>query len=272
MPRNAARLAVALTLLCAGALRAHDLWIEPSGFAPAPGTRLAVRLFIGQLFAGDVYPRDPKYMTKFAVIGPAAAEAAIPGVPDTDPAGFLIAGKPGLYELVYTSRNASVQLEAAKFESYLADEGLEKISALRAQRGQSAAPAHEVFARCAKSLIAVGGDAGSGFDRVLGMQLEIVPEKNPSSLAPGQELPVRLLYGGAPLQGAKIAALSKDRPARQVAARTDARGRARLPLDHAGIWLVKAVHMVAAPAGSGADWQSYWASLTFALPAPPARP
>jgi hypothetical protein len=64
-----------------------------------------------------------------------------------------------------------------------------------------------------------------------------------------------------------VAALSKGQPSRQVAARTDAQGRVRLPLGGSGVWLVKAVHMIAAPAGSGADWESFWASLTFALPA-----
>ena len=33
-----------------------------------------------------------------------------------------------------------------------------------------------------------------------------------------------------------------------------------------GVWLVKAVHMVPAPAASGADWESLWASLTFEVP------
>jgi len=33
------------------------------------------------------------------------------------------------------------------------------------------------------------------------------------------------------------------------------------------IWLVKTVHMVPAPADSGADWESLWASLTFEIPA-----
>jgi hypothetical protein len=37
-------------------------------------------------------------------------------------------------------------------------------------------------------------------------------------------------------------------------------------LDAAGRWLVTAVHMVPAPAASGADWESVWASLAFALP------
>jgi uncharacterized GH25 family protein len=113
----------------------------------------------------------------------------------------------------------------------------------------------------------VGSDAGSGYDRVLGLRLELIPEKNPYTLAPGQDLPVRLLYGGAPLVGAKVAAVPKDQPSRQVAQRTDAQGRVRLRLERPGVWLVKAVHMIAAPAGSGADWESFWASLTFALPA-----
>jgi hypothetical protein len=29
------------------------------------------------------------------------------------------------------------------------------------------------------------------------------------------------------------------------------------------MWMIKAVHMVPAPAGTGADWESVWASLTF---------
>jgi uncharacterized GH25 family protein len=266
MNKTAAWLAFMLALLCAGSVRAHDLWIEPSAFQPAPGTRLAVRLFIGQLFRGDVFPRDPKYLVRFAVIGN-GGEAPIPGIPDTDPAGFLVTGRPGLYELVYTSRHAAVELDAAKFEKYLAEEGLEKISARRARLGQGGAPGKEIYSRCAKSLIAVGGDAGSGHDRVLGLTLELIPEANPYTLAAGQELPVRLLYRGQPLAGAKVAAVPKDRPASQVAARTDAQGRVRLRLGGAGIWLVKAVHMIAAPPGSGADWESFWASLTFALPA-----
>src|SRR5260370_15844966 len=161
MNKAAVCLAFLLALLCAGSLMAHDLWIEPSAFMPAPGTRLAVRLFIGQLFQGDVFPRDPKYLVRFAVIG-AGGEAPILGGPDTDPAGFLVTGRPGLYALVYTSRHASVELDAAQFEKYLAEEGLEEISALRARRGQGAAPGQGLYSRCAKSRIAVGGGAGSG--------------------------------------------------------------------------------------------------------------
>jgi len=33
------------------------------------------------------------------------------------------------------------------------------------------------------------------------------------------------------------------------------------------VWLVKAVHMIPLPKDGDADWESFWASLTFELPA-----
>ena len=40
-------------------------------------------------------------------------------------------------------------------------------------------------------------------------------------------------------------------------------GRVRFRLQPGGMWLVKTVHMVRAPGGSNAEWESIWASLTF---------
>jgi hypothetical protein len=48
-------------------------------------------------------------------------------------------------------------------------------------------------------------------------------------------------------------------------AQSDRDGRAAFKIEEPGAWLVKAVHMVPAPAGSNADWESFWASLTFEI-------
>ncbi|HEX9943951.1 MAG TPA: DUF4198 domain-containing protein [Thermoanaerobaculia bacterium] len=255
----------ALLALVSAALRAHDFWIEPSTFTPAPGQRMAVRLRVGQDLRGDPVPRDPSLLERFVAAGP-SGEFRVPGLPNTEPAGVMALPAPGLYTIVYDSGRSPVELDAGKFEEYLKLEGLEKISALRARRGQSATAVKEVFSRCAKALIAAGSGAGPGYDRPLGQRLELVPEKNPYALIGGGELPVRLLYRGKPLAGALVVALQKDRPEAKVSARSDARGRATLKLDHPGFWLLKAVHMVPAPAETGADWESFWASLTFQLP------
>jgi uncharacterized GH25 family protein len=116
---------------------------------------------------------------------------------------------------------------------------------------------------------APGSDAG--FDRPLGIELELVPEKAPYRLAPGAELPLRLLYRGRPLAGAQVFALSakhadKTAPGR-IAGRTGRDGRVVLRLPEGGFWLVETVHMIPAPRETGVDWESLWASLTFDLPA-----
>ena len=259
------RLALLLCFLAVPALHAHDFWIEPSSFAPAPGERITVRLRVGEHFRGDPVPRNPQRIERFAAVG-AGGEAEVIGLPGRDPAGYASFGAPGLYWLVYDSNHASIESEGPKFESYLVEEGLERISALRAERGQGAARAREIYSRCAKSLISVGSAGGESYDRPLGLVLELIPESNPAAAAPGADLPVRLLYQGKPLAGVLVAAIPYDAPEAQISARSDAEGRVRLRLNRGGDWLVKAVHMIQAPEGTGADWESFWASLTFRVP------
>lgn len=254
--------ALMIGLAAAPAARAHDFWIEPSAYTPAPGQRIAVRLRVGDHFPGDPFARTPKRIERFAVLG-GGAEAAVPGIEGGDPAGYLVAGGPGLYQIVYDSNHASIELTGEKFEQHLAEQGLERISALRKRAGRSAVPAKEIYSRSVKALIAVGGGSGEGYDRPAGLPLELIPEKNPFLLSPGSELPLRLLYRGKPLAGAWVQARNPRRPGETVSGRTDGEGRLRLRLASGGPWLVKAVHMIPAAKESGADWESLWASLTF---------
>jgi uncharacterized GH25 family protein len=100
---------------------------------------------------------------------------------------------------------------------------------------------------------------------VLGFTLELVPEKNPYSLRPGDTLPVRLLFRGQPLAGALVHAALHGQPDAGASARTGPDGRAKLKLSRDGFWMIKAVEMGPAPQGVDADWQSLWASLTFEM-------
>ena len=101
--------------------------------------------------------------------------------------------------------------------------------------------------------------------RVLGLPLELVADRNPYMMTTGQSLGVRLLYRDQPLAGALVVALNQRDPMARVAARSDKAGHVTLKLAEPGPWLIKAVHMIPAPAGSDSQWASYWASLTFEL-------
>ena len=249
-----------LAALAATPLRAHDFWIEPSSFRPPAPAQIQVALRVGQDFRGDPVPRDDRKIVRFVAVGP-ASEVSIPGLPGTDPAGFARLEQPGLYVLAYRSSRSPIELEAEKFEKYLVDEGLERVSKERARRGESGKPGREVYSRCAKALVVAGGGPFAGFDRALGLTLELVPARSPAI----GEFPVALLYDGKPLAGALIVALNQADPAAKISARTDRKGRVVLKLPRAGVWLVKAVHMIPAPADAGADWESLWASLTFEI-------
>ena len=246
-------------------LSAHDFWIEPSTFRPEVGSSLAVRLFVGEHFSGKPFPRDPSHFQRFVMVGP-EGEVPVVGLSGRQPAGHVRVERPGLHVIGYRSHRRFINLDGLKFESYLREEGLEKISSLRAREGQTQAEAREAYSRCSKSLVAVGKSDAAGKDLRLGFTLELVAEKNPPLLQERRELPVRLFYKGKPLQGALVVAVSQKDPAKKLTSRSDEKGNALFFLPGDGVWLIKAVHMVPAAGDVGADWESFWASLTFELP------
>lgn len=204
-------------------------------------------------------PRIPTLVERFTL-----GNTPLIGRPGADPAGSAVVAAPGLQWIGYQSYAYPMTIEAQKFEAYLKEEGLDRVIAVRAKKGQSAAPGREQFYRCAKSLLNVPGAAGA-VDVPLGFTLELVPRKNPYALRAGDALPLSLTYRGKPIANVLVVAISKKAPNKPVRARTDARGHVSLPLRERGFWLVKAVHMEAAPADSGVDWESWWASVTFEL-------
>jgi uncharacterized GH25 family protein len=263
--RKHALLLLALLAATSASLAAHDMWIDPTAFAPAVGKLIGIRLRVGQDLLGDPLPRDPALIDQFVVVEPAGRKDIL-GRDGADPAGLLRVTTPGLFVIGYQSHPSQIALPAAKFNQYVKDEGLEAIAALRAGRHQTNAEAHEAFARCAKSLVLAGPANANQHDQSLGFTLELVAERNPYLSAAGDELPVRLTYHQRPLAGALVVAINRGSPSAKLSARSDQDGRVRFRLPEGGMWLIKAVHMVPAPAGTKAQWASFWASLTFELP------
>jgi len=237
-----------LAFLVARPAFAHDFWIEPSSFHPAAGARVTAALRVGMHLLGDPVPRVPELIEKFFIRGN-GDERPVVGRTGMEPAGIALVSGPGLHWIGYQSFASPLNLDAQKFAEYLRDEGLPNVP-----------PGPERFYRCAKALLDTPGDYGKVLETPLGFTLEIVPHRNPYA---SRELPLTLLFRGKPLKNAQVTAIHKDE---EVKLRTDARGRVTVHLAHPGFWLIKAVHMEPAPKGSGAAWESWWASMTFERP------
>ena len=119
---------IAITLSMAvfvgASLAAHDMWIEPTAFAPAVGSIVGVRLRVGEKFIGDPIPRDPALIEEFITVD-RASRTPIVGRDGADPAGLIRIATPGLIIAGYHSRPSAVTLQADKFNQYLKDEGLD---------------------------------------------------------------------------------------------------------------------------------------------------
>lgn len=244
---------------------AHDLWIEPSAFLADATKVISVKLRVGVDLLGDPVPRDPALIDRFISVDRGGTKPII-GRDGEDPAGLLRVTSPGLVIVGYSSKPSQIVLAAQKFNDYLTEEGLEAVAALRAKRNETNAETREAFARCAKTLISSGPVTPADVDRALGFTLELVAERNPYGLEAGQSLPVRLLYQNQPLAGALVVAINRRNPSAKLSARSGKDGRVTFQLSEPGMWLIKAVHMTTAPAGTNSQWVSFWASLTFQLP------
>ncbi len=245
---------------------AHDYWIEPSTYHPAANSLVNLSFRVGQNFQGDLLPRVEKRVVRFVALN-GKSVTFVPGPEGKDPVGSVTAR--GDTMVAYESSNAEVSLPATKFEAYLIEEGLEKIVAERVRRGESAKDGRELYARCPKTLLHVDGKGRGVYARTAGLTLELIPENDPYQVVPSGKLKLRLLFRGKPAgAGVLVVAINKSDPTRLIKQRTNASGRVSLSLEQGGEWLVKAVEMVRSTSPR-AEWQSYWASLTFAPRATP---
>lgn len=276
MPTMLRTLPVAILFLaCLPLAQAHDFWLEPSSFAPKVGHKLELQLLVGERFTGDRVQRNEERILAFVAVGATATQGELEKVLGFDgktPAGIHRPRNPGLLMVGYQSNGMRIEIEAEKFDSYLVEEGLDDAAAERKRRGEGGRKGLEVYARCAKSMLVVQGDVPltseqwAGWDRQLGFPLEIVPEINPCLLAKDADLPVRVLFQGAPLANALVGCMPRKDAMQETRVRTDAEGRVRFRPKMGGVHLLRVAHMVRAPDGADHDWRSQWASLTFEAP------
>jgi uncharacterized GH25 family protein len=252
---------LAAALWCAPA-QAHDFWVEPSTFQPLPGATVAVALRVGQDFIGDPVPYMSSAIDRFFVRQD-GQDRTISGSDGLEPAGFLRAAGNATAVIAYSSAGSFVELPADRFEAYLKQYGLDDIIAERARRGESLEPGRERFYRYAKALL-TGAEPSPAAVQPIPFAYEIVPDEDPT--ARFGVFRGHVLYDQQPLANALVEALLKNAPSVRLSVRSDAQGAFSLTLPQAGVWLIKSVHMERAGFFSDSDWESSWASLTFAMP------
>ena len=264
-------LSLSVAIACSvAAAEAHEFWVIGSPTQIDVDDPLIATLHVGQEFKGGSMSYLPPSFRKFTYFYN-GEETEVPGRIGDRPAVNMPAPGEGLVVLVHVTTNNTVTWTTwERFESFaLHKDSPQTLEAHRA-RGLPEQGFTEVYSRYAKALIGVGDSAGQ--DREFGLLTEIVALENPYTDDMSDGIDVSLLYQGAPRADEQIEVFEKaaDDTVTITTLRTDAEGRATIPVKPGMTYMLDAVVLreptPALMAEENAVWESLWANITFSVP------
>jgi uncharacterized GH25 family protein len=171
--------------------------------------------------------------------------------------------KPGIAAVWVESKPRALELKPAEVKEYLEEIGAWD-SVGRKWESEGKGKWRESYTKHAKTYVRVGRpESDDSWSQPVGMDLELVPESDPTQLAAGQEIAIRLLENGQPAADLAVGLVAANAKSGSLS-KTDSEGRVRLRFDHGGWWLVRAT--VLKPSEKpDLDWESRFATLTLSV-------
>ncbi|MBF8248276.1 MAG: Nickel uptake substrate-specific transmembrane region [Bacteroidetes bacterium] len=259
---------VVVSCLVVSSLTAHDFFLYASRFSAKPGDRVKIKIHVHELFPGEAVKWNPQRILRFEHrLGKTMSDGKAVK-PEADSSGVTFKlDQVGLHSFALDWAARFIDIKPDLFAKYLASEGLDHVLKLRKERGEETKNGRERYSRYVKTLINAGDGNSESLDKVAGQTIELVPLDNPYSKKVGDAIRVQLLFRGKPLVNNLISSTyvgASDKPDTYAqSARTDENGLATVRLTHSGPWLVRTVHMLPLTDSKDADWESWWASITF---------
>lgn len=257
-----------LMLLSANAL-AHEYWLEPATFFLPRGKSIPIRMYLGEGL--KVEEERPFQASKTSIFKMFSADGPFDFAGQSrdglSPILNFSSERPGTFMLAMDRGWSYVTLDAEKFEDYLREDGIEYIIDERQKLSERKKEGKERYSRYLKSLLLVGDKKDKTFGSRTGLKLEILPLENPYAKRVGDSLSFQVLFDGKPLANRTVFADNRD--GETLAKRkftTDKNGSVTVKLERKGVWMVRLVHMRRCEKNcEGADWESFWGSLTFGV-------
>jgi Domain of unknown function (DUF4198) len=255
-----------------GVASAHDFWLVPNAFRIAPGGEISVSGQTSSSFPSSLSAVTVDRVAEARLFGP-EGEHELDDL-SVEGRSLLIRHVPngaGQRIIAVRIHPRGIPESPESFRRYLALEGAPE--ALERYEREGLLPTDSIirrYAKYAKTIVEVGDDGPRVFSRAVGHPLEFMPLDDPANAHAGRDLRFRLLFEGEPLAGAKLHAgaardVRDEAPFTDVTLETDAAGEFTLRVQEMGIWNVRALHIVPADPGSGADWDVHWATLVFGV-------
>lgn len=252
---------------------AHDFWLLPGNFAMQEPGSVKVEFLIGH--GTEVEPWNLRWdrvvalrsLSRGGLVDQQAT--LVPQSQISDGGALVSLNEAGTHVIAFESYYGFSELNAGKFNDYVALEGLTPIIAYRERTDSTDTSGRELYSRRAKSIVQVGDTLTDQVLQPIGHTLEIVPLAHPYALGEDRRLPVQVLFRGVPLEGAIIDLTdlgSGDEPLASV--RTDGEGKAIFSVPAESHWKLNVVWGVPNPGNARAEFGTIFCSLTFGYDSP----
>jgi uncharacterized GH25 family protein len=254
-------LGIAVSILIAWPAAAHDTWILASRPRVSPGSGVTFDLTSGMAFpANEAGVKPDRLARASARLGEAVADLVREAAGKKALRLKARFSKAGIAAVWIESKPRSLELKPAEVREYLEEIGAWH-SIGRKWESEGSGNWRESYTKHAKTYVRVGRpDGDDSWARPVGMELELVPESDPTQLAAGGELPLRLLKNGEPVPDVAVGLVAGNAKPGSLA-KTDSEGRVRLRLERGGWWLIRAT--VLEPSSKpDLDWESRFSTLT----------
>jgi uncharacterized GH25 family protein len=246
-------------------LSAHEFWLNPDKFIYQRGEKINIKFLVGENFEGENWKGNKGKIQLLKLYYGGVSDDLSKYISEENGDSLQLAQlDEGTNLVAFNNTNTFIELEPAKFNEYLIEDGLTDAMEYRTLNNETGSMGRELYQRCAKTLIQVGNVKDKTFSVATGMPVDIIPLSNPYRLKNNDTLRVKILFQKQPLADALIKIWRRENNnTTKTNLITDANGEIIFPVSTSGKWMVSTVKMVRLPDGSPADWQSYWGSLTW---------
>jgi len=248
------------------AVESHEFWLQPKKFKCNVGEELKIEFLVGENFEGEPWDLSKNKIEKLDLHHLSKVIDLKNQVKPTEKDKLKIKlAEQGTHLISMQSDNAYIELDAAKFNDYLKDDGLDDILDLRTKKNTLEQPSKEFYSRHVKLLIQSGDKLDDTFKKKVGLRLEIIPQQNPYNLKSGDYMTCTILFNGNPLPNQMVKIWNKIGNASIAQnAYTEKDGTVKFPISSKGPWMISTVKMIPSEK-PGAEWQSFWGSLVFGI-------
>ncbi len=180
-------------------IMAHEFWLQPEKFMYQPGESINVRFWVGEDFDGSNWSGNhDKVKSLQLYLDDLTDDIAEQVTDETGDSLQLSVMDEGTPMVTFNSANSFIQLDSAKFNAYLKEDGLQTAIDYRAAHNQNDSAGREFYQRSVKTLVQVG-DKKSDISHATNLPLDIIPLTNPYSATNNDTLSVKVLFKNQPL-------------------------------------------------------------------------